>query len=73
LTKGFAGQCGISGPLGSISQRAKVAEMFATAEDAAVTGGKQMDGFVQLVGDTLIASRVPESCISTDKRVELPG
>jgi hypothetical protein len=39
----------------------------------AVTGGKQMDGFVRLVRDLLIAIKVPESCIAVDKRVELPG
>lgn len=39
----------------------------------AVTGGKQMDGFIRLVRDLLIAVKVPESCIGIDKRVELPG
>jgi hypothetical protein len=39
----------------------------------AVTGGKQMDGFIRLVRDCLLAARVPESCIAIDKRVELPG
>src|SRR5437016_2125889 len=39
----------------------------------AVTGGKQMDGFIRLVRDLLIAARVPEKCIAIDKRVELPG
>src|SRR5713101_6966208 len=39
----------------------------------AVTGGKQMDGFVRLVRDLLTAANVPESCIAIDKRVELPG
>lgn len=39
----------------------------------AVTGGKQMDGFVRLVRDLLTEKKVPESCISIDKRVELPG
>lgn len=39
----------------------------------AVTGGKQMDGFVRLVRDLLVAVKVPESCIAIDKRVELPG
>jgi hypothetical protein len=39
----------------------------------AVTGGKQMDGFIRLVRDLLLASKVPESCIAIDKRVELPG
>lgn len=40
---------------------------------SAVTGGKQMDGFVRLVRNLLIAAEVPESCIAVDKRVELPG
>ena len=40
---------------------------------SAVTGGKQMDGFVELVRSPLLAAKVPEPCISTDKRVELPG
>ena len=40
---------------------------------SAVTGGKQMDGFIRLVRTLLIASKVPESCIAIDKRVELPG
>src|ERR1700693_2182431 len=39
----------------------------------AVTGGKQMDGFVQLVRDLLIAGKVPDQCIAIEKRVELPG
>jgi hypothetical protein len=39
----------------------------------AVTGGKQMDGFVQLVRHLLVASNVPESCIAIGKRIELPG
>lgn len=38
-----------------------------------MTGGKQMDGFIKLVRDLLIASKVPESCIQIDKQVELPG
>jgi hypothetical protein len=40
---------------------------------SAVTGGKQMDGFVRLVRELLIAAKVPASCIAFDKRVELPG
>jgi hypothetical protein len=39
----------------------------------AVTGGKQMDGFVRLVRELLIAAKVPEQCIFLDKQVELPG
>jgi hypothetical protein len=40
---------------------------------SAATGGKQLDGFIRLVRDQLIAAKVPESCIAIDKRVELPG
>jgi hypothetical protein len=39
----------------------------------AVTGGKQMDGFVRLVRELLTAANVPDQCIAIDKRVELPG
>jgi len=39
----------------------------------AVTGGKQMDGFVRLVHQLLIDAKVPPDCIWLDKRVELPG
>jgi Restriction endonuclease XhoI len=39
----------------------------------AVTGGKQMDGFIRLVRDLLLAAKVPQQCIAIDKRVELPG
>jgi hypothetical protein len=39
----------------------------------AVTGGKQMDGFIQLVRTLLVDARVPADCIKIDKRVELPG
>jgi hypothetical protein len=40
---------------------------------SAVTGGKQMDGFVRLVRELLIAAKVPESSIAIDKQIELPG
>lgn len=40
---------------------------------SAATGGKQMDGFVRLVRDLLIAAKVPDRCIGVDKRIELPG
>ena len=39
----------------------------------AVTGGKQMDGFIDLVRQLLIEARVPEKCIAVNKRIELPG
>ncbi len=40
---------------------------------AAVTGGRQMDGFVALVRDLLLESGVPESAVFTNSRLELPG
>lgn len=40
---------------------------------AAVTGGKQMDGFVELVRMLLIESGVPETSIAHNTRIELPG
>lgn len=40
---------------------------------SAVTGGKQMDGFVRLVFDQLLNAKIPEASIAIDKRVELPG
>jgi Restriction endonuclease XhoI len=39
----------------------------------AVTGGKQMDGFVRLVRQFLTDANVPPTCIYLDKQVELPG
>jgi hypothetical protein len=40
---------------------------------SAVTGGKQMDGFVRLVRNRLLALGVPESSIATHAGIELPG
>lgn len=40
---------------------------------SAVTGGKQMDGFIRLVRNLLIDAKVPDSCIWIGKRIELPG
>ncbi|MBL1216687.1 MAG: restriction endonuclease [Planctomycetes bacterium] len=40
---------------------------------SAVTGGKQMDGFVRVVRALLREHQVPESSISTAKALELPG
>lgn len=39
----------------------------------AVTGGKQLDGFVKLVRDLLVLNGVPKACIFTDSDLELPG
>lgn len=39
----------------------------------AVTGGKQLDGFVNLIYDLLIYNGVPQKCIFTTSDLELPG
>lgn len=39
----------------------------------AVTGGKQMDGFVLLVRDIIVKAGLSEDCIFTAKCLELPG
>jgi hypothetical protein len=39
----------------------------------AVTGGKQLDGFVELLRDFLGESGLDRTCIYTSKKVELPG
>lgn len=39
----------------------------------AVTGGKQLDGFVELIKEVLILNGVPERCIFIDTDLELPG
>lgn len=40
---------------------------------SAVTGGAQMDGFVQLVSELLVENGLPDATIFCKKRVELPG
>ena len=39
----------------------------------AVTGGKQLDGFISLVFDLLVLNGVPDRCIYTNSDLELPG
>lgn len=39
----------------------------------AVTGGKQLDGFVDLIYDILILNNVPKRCVFTNTNLELPG
>lgn len=40
---------------------------------AAVTGGRQMDGFVSLVKDYLCENGLPKTQVFCEKRIELPG
>ena len=39
----------------------------------AVTGGRQMDGFISLVRDYLCANGLPKTHVYCEKRIELPG
>src|SRR5216684_8166146 len=39
----------------------------------AVTGGRQMDGFVSLVRDYLCENGLPETQVFCEKQIELPG
>ena len=39
----------------------------------AVTGGKQLDGFVNLISEILVMNGVPEASIFTSSNLELPG
>ena len=55
---------------GNLSPRGRPNRKIVTgAGTGAVTGGKQMDGFVHLVRQLLIAAKVPESCIAVDKQI----
>jgi hypothetical protein len=40
---------------------------------AAVTGGKQMDGFVDLICTMLTKAGVPDACVYRNRSVQLPG
>lgn len=40
---------------------------------SAVTGGKQMDGFVRIVRQLLLDAGAPETAIAIGRRIELPG
>ena len=44
-----------------------------TGARSAVTGGKQMDGFVKLVQDLLVEAKLPKDSIHCNSRLELPG
>ncbi len=40
---------------------------------SAVTGGAQMDGFINLAAELIINAGIRESCVFRKKRIELPG
>ena len=39
----------------------------------AVTGGAQMDGFIELFTNLIVAAGIPEQCVFRKRAVELPG
>ena len=57
---------------GQITKQSK-AGVHDKGNRGAVTGGKQLDGFVYLIKDILLLNGVPENCIYTDSNLELPG
>jgi hypothetical protein len=44
-----------------------------SGDRTAVTGGRQMDGFVNLVRDFLCANGLPKAHVYCEKRIEIPG
>ena len=55
------------------SEKQLLSEVHDQGNRSAVTGGKQLDGFVWLVRDILIQNGVSEKNIFTDSDLELPG
>src|SRR3984885_15055902 len=56
----------------ALKQGAKTGSRDAGARTA-VTGGRQMDGFVSLVRDFLCENGLPKTQVYCEKRIELPG
>ncbi len=54
-------------------KRQNASEVHDTGNRGAVTGGKQLDGFVSLTKELLIMNGVPEGAIFTESDLELPG
>lgn len=54
-------------------RRQTASEVRDTGNRGAVTGGKQLDGFVRLTRELLIGAGVPENMIFTESDLELPG
>ncbi|MBQ9747655.1 MAG: restriction endonuclease [Clostridia bacterium] len=54
-------------------RKQSASEIHDTGNRGAVTGGKQLDGFVGLTKTLLLQNGVPERAIFTDAELELPG
>jgi hypothetical protein len=57
---------------GQISRQADY-ETHDQGNRGAVTGGKQLDGFINLVRDILIDNSIDDNCIYINTKLELPG
>lgn len=57
----------------SKKQRKKGAKAVDRGGRAGATGGKQMDGFAQLIREILIENKLDDASIHLHKRLELPG
>jgi Restriction endonuclease XhoI len=56
----------------SLKQGSKTGSRDAGARTA-VTGGRQMDGFISLVRDCLCENGLPKAHVHCEKRIEIPG
>lgn len=56
----------------SLNQGSKTGSRDAGARTA-VTGGRQMDGFISLVRDYLCKNGLPKAHVHCEKRIEIPG
>jgi hypothetical protein len=56
----------------SLKQGSKTGSRDAGARTA-VTGGRQMDGFISLVRDYLCENGLPQAHVHCEKRIEIPG
>jgi hypothetical protein len=58
---------------GEQSQRQGTADRKDAGDRAAVTGGKQMDGFVNLICGMLTTAGIADACVFRNRAVQLPG
>ena len=58
---------------GSQNQRQMASGTADQGARGAVTGGKQMDGFVKVLCEMIVRAGLPDACVFRDKALELPG
>ncbi len=57
----------------SQQRKQKVSGKKDQGDRGAVTGGSQLDGFIDLISELIVESGIPKESIIRDKNVELPG